>query len=84
MRATGHNVFVMSYHTPSLRPGNTPYVRTTQDLEKFLIWIEEILDFFRDEIGGTFSTWRDIYGDALAATHPADDSPVRHNAEPIS
>ncbi len=25
---TGHRVFVVSYHSPSLEPGHTPYVRT--------------------------------------------------------
>lgn len=52
----GYRVFTMSYHSPSVEPGNTPYVRTQDDLDLFLQWIDEYLDFFRSEIGGEFST----------------------------
>lgn len=67
MLAAGHRVFVVSYHTPSLQPGNTPYVRTGEDLRRFLAWLDEVLDFFRSELGGVFATWRDVRADALAA-----------------
>ncbi len=60
MRAAGHVVFVLSYHSPSLEPGNTPYVRTQNDLETFLRWLEEFYDFFTGEIGGTCVGWRDV------------------------
>lgn len=33
-----------SYHSPSLVPGNTPYVRTDADLAVFLRWWDEVLD----------------------------------------
>lgn len=64
----GHRTFVVSYHTPSLQPGNTPYVRTGEDLARFLGWLDEIFDFFRTEIGGEFSTWRDVRARALAVS----------------
>lgn len=52
----GRQVFVLSYHSPSLQPGNTPYVRTDADLRNFLYWIEAFIDFFLSEIGGQPTT----------------------------
>lgn len=60
MKATGHRVFVLTYHSPSLEPGNTPYVRTAADLTRFLAWLDEFYDFFTREIGGACATWRDV------------------------
>ena len=47
-----HRVFSFTYHSPSLAPGNTPYVRDKTDLRAFLGRIERYLDFFTDEVGG--------------------------------
>ena len=63
----GYQTFVVSYHTPSLQPGNTPYVQTGEDLARFLGWMDEVFDFFRTDIGGEFVTWRDVRASALAA-----------------
>jgi hypothetical protein len=52
----GRSFFTLSYHSPSLAPGNTPYVRTEADLADFLIRIETVLLYFRDELGGEFTT----------------------------
>ena len=52
----GHQVFVMSYHSPSLVPGNTPYVRSDRDLRAFLDWITGYLEFFFGKLGGSAST----------------------------
>lgn len=57
----GRRLFVLSYHSPSLEPGNTPYVRTQADLKAFLHWIEAYLDFFLGEIGGTASTPGEVF-----------------------
>jgi hypothetical protein len=62
MLARGHKVFVLTYHTPSLVPGNTPYVRNNEDLVRFLRWLDEIYGFFTTEIGGRCATWRDVHG----------------------
>jgi hypothetical protein len=56
MLSQGVKVFTMTYHSPSLRPGNTPYVRSSQELDAFLNNISSLLEFFRDELGGEFST----------------------------
>ncbi len=68
MLAHGHRVFVLTYHTPSLVPGNTPYVRSEQDLQRFLAWLEEIYGYFTSEIGGRCATWREVHAAMLDAT----------------
>lgn len=65
--AQGHRVFVLTYHSPSLAPGNTPYVRTVAQRERFLAWLDEYYAFFREEIGGRSATWREV---RLGATSP--------------
>jgi hypothetical protein len=52
----GHRVFSFTYHSPSLEPGNTPYVRNQVDLRGFLRRIEQYLDFFTGEVGGRAAT----------------------------
>jgi hypothetical protein len=66
--AAGQKVFVVSYHTPSLEPGHTPYVRNAADLSRFLHWLEGYLDFFLGEVGGLASTPEQIRRLALSAT----------------
>lgn len=52
----GHRVFNLTYHSPSLAPGNTPYVRNAADLSAFLQRIEEYIRFFTEEVGGQAAT----------------------------
>lgn len=56
MLGRGHRVFSLTYHSPSLAPGNTPYVRSAADLQLFLDQVERYLDFFTGEIGGRPAT----------------------------
>jgi hypothetical protein len=48
----GQTQFVMHYHSPSLVPGNTPYVRTAAELDMFLDSIAGLCRFFFRELGG--------------------------------
>jgi phosphatidylinositol alpha-1,6-mannosyltransferase len=57
----GERIFTLSYHSPSLEPGNTPYVRTHRDLAVFLDRISGFLSFFRDELGGVFLTVKELH-----------------------
>lgn len=67
LRAGGQRVFVLTYHSPSLEPGNTPYVRDTAQRDRFLAWLDEYYSFFREEIGGRNATWQEVrYGAASA------------------
>ena len=63
MARRGHSIFSLTYHSPSLEPGHTPYVRDAADLERFLAAIEQVLSFFRDEMGGRFTTLSRVYRD---------------------
>ena len=70
MQRDGQRVFVLSYHSPSLQAGNTPYVRNQRDLDHFIGWIEEYLAFFFGELGGMAATPSCIYAEAAFAAHP--------------
>ncbi len=52
MIARGHRIFSLTYHSPSLEPGHTPYVRTEADLALFISSIEEFLETFMNRFGG--------------------------------
>jgi len=52
----GQRVFVLSYHSSSLLPGSTEYVRSPSDLSGFLSRIEKFLDFFIGKLGGISMT----------------------------
>jgi hypothetical protein len=54
--ARGRRMFTLTYHSPSLAPGNTRYVKSEEDVARFLARIEKVLRFFADEIGGEFTT----------------------------
>ena len=54
--ARGQRTFTFSFHTPSLKPGCTPYVRSDADLEQFLRRCREYFDYFLGELGGVCLT----------------------------
>lgn len=64
----GERIFTLSYHSPSLEPGNTPYVRTHRDLAVFLDRISGFLSFFRDELGGVFLTVKELHDQLRSGT----------------
>ncbi|MBV8685205.1 MAG: polysaccharide deacetylase family protein [Alphaproteobacteria bacterium] len=49
LSAQGVRLFTFSFHSPSLEPGHTPYVRTAADLARFHLWWEEIFGFLEGE-----------------------------------
>lgn len=57
----GTRIFTLSYHSPSLVPGNTPYVRSYADRERFLAWFEAFYEFFLGELGGSPVTVTQAY-----------------------
>lgn len=71
----GQRTFALVYHSPSLAPGNTPYVRSDADLERFLATIEEVLVHFRDRLGGRFTTMSALY-DRMSARSGGAVSPA--------
>jgi glycosyltransferase involved in cell wall biosynthesis len=78
----GHRVFVVSYHSPSLVPGNTQYVRNERELQTFLGWLEGYMEFFFGEFGGTASTPALIRDYARLQSHIVEDK--QPTAEQIS
>lgn len=61
MRARGHRVFSFTYHSPSLAPGNTPYVRDEAGLNRFLDTFERYFDYFFGTLGGRATTLTALY-----------------------
>lgn len=52
----GERTFTFSFHSPSLAPGHTPYVRSADDLSAFLRTIERYCEFFTTELNGEPAT----------------------------
>lgn len=50
--AQGFRHFVFSFHSPSVMPGCTPYVRNESDLNIFLSDCQQYLDFFMNDFNG--------------------------------
>jgi hypothetical protein len=70
--ARGLRIFNFTYHSPSLMPGHTPYVRSEAELQAFLGAIERYLEFFFGEIGGRAATMREIRALCLNSSRPAE------------
>jgi hypothetical protein len=56
MLRKGCKTYSFTYHSPSLMPGNTPYVRTQEELKTFLDKFERFFEFFFGELGGVPAT----------------------------
>jgi hypothetical protein len=52
----GERVFVLSYHSSSLKPGCTQYVRTADERAAFLATMDAYFDFFLRDLGGVTTT----------------------------
>ena len=60
--AQGCRVFSFTYHSPSLAPGNTPYVRDRRDLDEFLQRLDRYFDYFINQLGGRPVTATELHG----------------------
>lgn len=52
----GHRVFVLSFHSSSLKPGCTSYVRTAEDRARFLQTLDDYFGFFLQRFDGIAMT----------------------------
>ncbi len=59
--ADGVRVFSLTFHSPSLKPGCTPYVRTAADRDALLRTIDRYCDYFLGRLNGVASTPDDLY-----------------------
>lgn len=58
----GDKILTMSFHSPTVTPGWTPYVSNKIELADFLGKIEGFLGYFREDVGGGFTDPVDILG----------------------
>jgi hypothetical protein len=56
MLKAGIRIFNFTYHSPSLTPGHTPYVRSAAELDAFVDRIERYLGFFFESCNGVAAT----------------------------
>jgi hypothetical protein len=56
----GCRALTLSFHSPSVEPGHTPYVRTRADLQQFLGTIERFCEFFMTRLNGVADTLIDF------------------------
>jgi hypothetical protein len=54
--ARGVRTFTFSFHSPSLEPGNTAYVKSESELRTFLDAFRRYFDYFFGELGGRTMT----------------------------
>jgi hypothetical protein len=59
--AQGCRIFTLTYHSPSLVPGMTPYVNSNKDLEEFMEVLDRFFAFFVEDLGGRPSDPMEIY-----------------------
>ena len=52
----GLRIFSFAFHSPSVEPGHTPYVRSQRELESFLDRCRSFFDFFLGDLGGVPTT----------------------------
>lgn len=57
----GVRTFSFTFHSPSLKPGCTPYVRTTGERDAFLATIDRYCQYFFGRLGGVASTPTALY-----------------------
>jgi len=63
----GCRVFGLTYHSPTLVPGNTAYVRDEAGLERFLDTLRTYLTHFSQRLGGRFLSVRALRDTLLPA-----------------
>jgi glycosyltransferase involved in cell wall biosynthesis len=72
----GQRVFTFNYHSSALLPGSTPYVRSRADLARMIGTIEEYLQFFIGEIGGTTMTPLELRATLVPTPRPVTPAGV--------
>lgn len=68
--ADGVRTFALTLHSPSVKPGCTPYVRDTRDRDALLTTIDRYCEDFLGRLGGTATTPAALF-DALTAGNQA-------------
>ena len=79
----GKRTFNLAYHSPSLAPGNTPYVEDEAELAGFIANLEEVLTYFRDALGGRFTTMTAIHARMSAERLALPSAPAANPQLPL-
>jgi hypothetical protein len=68
LHSDGLRIFSFAFHSPSLEPGNTPYVRSLSDLESFISRCRKFFDFFLGDLSGIAATPLEIKNQLIRST----------------
>ena len=82
--ASGNRIFLLSYHSPSVAPGNTPYVRDEPELQRFLGVIDRYCEYFMTTCGGVGGTLDVTYETLSKPPRNAAETPFQIRANPSS
>ncbi len=74
----GVRVFLLTFHSPTLKPGCTSYVRNEEDRTAFLRTLSDYFEFFLGELGGESMTPLQVHTRFLERCPPP--SPVKTKA----
>ena len=64
----GLRTFSFTFHSPSMRPGCTPYVGNERELHEFLDTCRRYFEFFLQDLGGSVATPHEVRARLTAAT----------------
>jgi hypothetical protein len=67
--AQGCKVMTLSYHSSSLAPGNTQYVRSNADLESFKETTRKFLQHFESQLGGVMKSTHELHSIFTESAH---------------
>lgn len=65
----GLRTFALTFHSPSLKPGCTRYVRTAAERDAFVDTIDRYCDFFFTQLGGTPVTAAGCFDNLIGQAH---------------
>ena len=71
MLEDGYRVLVFSFHSPSLSPGHTPYVRSVVERDMFLETIERLLEYILVRVGAEALTTLELHKRLCTELEPA-------------
>lgn len=82
LNADGLKVFGLAFHSPSLEPGNTPYVASMSELDSFIACCRLFFEWFTEHLGGVPSQPLAIRRHLLESTRSSE--PTAQNAASIT
>jgi hypothetical protein len=75
--AAGVRTFSLTLHSPSLKPGCTPYVRTVGERDGLVATIDRYCDYFMNRLGGVPTTPADVFDEVSKRDRPSSRGDVQ-------